>query len=158
MATLPRETISIIRHLQSKNIDPLLYGSQGVSLYLGSFKPFGDVDLLIADGLLHAEWPLLQQIMNQAGFKLHDEREHEFSNDDGQSVGFASENILLKDKIIENMSAVVSITVSDVRVRTLDIAGFKRAYEFSVKDGYRKDVRNKKDEYIISLIQRYIDS
>jgi hypothetical protein len=156
MSTLPVATLDIIRYLQSNNIDPLLYGSQGVSLYLGAYKDdFCDVDLLIPEVWITDKWSDLILIMSKNGFELVNEHEHEFNNNSGVAVGFASETILIRDGITQSLdNIVVTMKVKDVDIRTLDLCAFKSAYEFSVKDGYRKHNRNKKDQNVIDLINQ----
>jgi len=42
--------------LNEFGIDPILYGSLGVSVYLGNFKKFNDIDFLIEDEWLSNKW------------------------------------------------------------------------------------------------------
>lgn len=153
---LPRSTLSFIRYLNDNKIKPILYGSQGVSLYLGNFKKFSDVDFLVSPHLLEEDWEILQTIMNKSDYSLVDLHEHEFSNEHGESVAFANENILISDGIISSLSDIQTVKVNGTDVRTLSAADFKKAYEYSIEDGYRKDVRGKNDEYIITLLERYL--
>ncbi len=133
---------------------PILYGSQGVSLYIGNFKQFGDIDLLVDDRLLGEDWRLLIATMEKLGFTLDDEREHEFSNEEGTTVAFAGKSILMRDNIAQSVDeAIGDFLIEGKKIQTLTPEAFLRAYEHSVKDGYRKDVRGKKDSEIILLIK-----
>lgn len=157
MPTLPKPTISIIGALQNEGIQPILYGSQGVSLFLGNFKEFGDIDLLVDNRWLYEDWNKLIGIMKGLAFELHDEHEHEFSNSDGQQISFASSEILAKDGIAHSLNeAVEEFIIDSVRIRTLKPEIFKKAYEFSAQDGYRKNVRGKMDSLVINLLSEYI--
>lgn len=154
--TLPENTMQIIQYLKTNGIDPVLYGSQGVSLYLGNFKSFSDVDLLINGEYLGGQWHTLQSIMNLAGYSLVDEHEYEFKNGNNQLVAFASEQVLLRDGVLNSLDEIVEASVGGVIIKTLSPQDFIKAYEFSKKDGYRKTNRGKNDEDIISLLNSYI--
>ena len=148
---------TIIKELQHHGIDPILYGSLGVSFYLGDFKKFGDVDLLVPEPWVNTQWQNLMIIMNELGYTLFDEHEHEFIDKTGGHVAFASENVLVRDGISQSPIADVAImNIGDIKVRTLNLATFKRAYEFSSKDGYRQNQREKKDSEVIALINKQL--
>lgn len=66
--------------LKKHGVSPILYGSLGVSVYLGKFKDFDDIDLLIDDQWFNDKWSDLLRIMTQNGFELIDLKEHEFRN------------------------------------------------------------------------------
>ena len=153
MADLPEQTLSILRYLKDHDMDPVLYGSQGVSLYLGNFKDFSDVDLLVDERFLHDDWPILLEIMEERGFKLVNLREHEFKDSENYSVAFASEDILIRDGIVDDLSQLEVINVAGISIRTLRKEDFIKAYEFSRKDGYRKDVRGKNDDKILAMLK-----
>lgn len=155
MSTLPEKTMHTIQYLKNKGIDPILYGSQGVSIYLGAFKEFGDIDLLVPDEYLNSKWQFLQDIMEEDRYSLVDSHEHEFKNDDNQIVAFASMNILLRDGVLSSLDDVIELDVVNTKVKTLRAKDFIKAYEFSKKDGYRKNNRGKNDQDIIDLLKNY---
>jgi hypothetical protein len=142
--------------LRSHDIEPVVYGSTGASLYLGPFKTLNDVDLLLDDPWLGERWAELQEFLREAGFRLIDEREHEFEDSHGRSPSFARKSILLRDKILHTFDDLVTVQTHSGRLTTLSPLGFLRAYEFSARDGYRKDMRGKKDEDVIVLLKSYI--
>lgn len=146
----------LTRSLTEYGIGPILYGSLGVSVYLGDFKQFGDVDLLVDAPWVAERWPQLVGIMNNEDFKLVDPKEHEFEDGDGTKVAFADRSILQRDGVITSEEEIVSKKVGDLVIRTLTAHAFIRAYEFSKKDGYRRDVRQKNDDRIIDLLRGYI--
>lgn len=157
MSSLKQETLEIINYLQALKINPILYGSQGVSLYIGQFKQFGDIDFLVEGRWLEEDWQALIAKMADLGFGLTDEHEHEFIRHDGVVVAFASSKILVRDHIVDSVSdATLVIKVEDIKIQTLKPEAFLKAYEFSAKDGYRKEVRYKKDEGIILLLKAYL--
>ena len=155
--TLPNTTVSLISSLQDHGIDPILYGSQGVSLYIGQFKEFGDVDLLVPDEWVQKRWQELISVMGALGYSMVNEHEHEFEDEEKSTVGFAGESILIRDGIsIPESQDIIWTTVSGASVRTLSAKAFRRVYRFSVHDGYRIETRGKKDAEIISLLDSYL--
>jgi len=152
------KTLELVAFLRTHNIDPLVYGSLGASLYLGNFKEFDDIDLLVDSKYVKSDWNKLIKIMGLAGYTMIDESEHEFKNDNGVVVAFADIEILRRDGIIKNDSrAFASIPVGGTFIRTLPATGFIKAYEFSQKDGYRLNVRGKKDRDVILRLQSYVE-
>jgi len=139
-----------------KGVDTVLYGSLGVSVYLGNFKEFGDVDLLVAPEWIEEDWGDLQDIMSSLGFRLVDEKEHEFRGADDESVAFAPLSIFDRDGIeFDPVHDIVDIDVNGTSIKTFSPELFRRAYEYSVKDGYRSEERGKKDQLIIDLLDAY---
>lgn len=145
--------LRIIEILKKLNIKPVVYGSFGVSYYLGNFKQFGDIDLLIEDKFINDNWKEFNTFLSSHNFVLINEREHEFLFDN-LKIGFAKKSILLKDGIIENYTDLVKY--GGVDAYTLRPKHFLAAYRFSLKDGYRRTNRLKKDQEIIDKIIEYI--
>lgn len=139
--------------LKELNIKPIIYGSFGVATYLGNFKDFEDIDLLIEDGFVSDRWIEFKKFLELNGFNLINEKEHEFESE-GKKVGFASKDILIKDRIIDDFSKLVQYKNKDAF--TLTPEDFLKAYKFSVRDGYRIDTREKKDNSIIEKLEIYI--
>lgn len=157
MPQLKRAT-DLIQQLQAANINPVLYGSIGVSYHIGQFKAsFGDIDFLVSDKWLESSWPQMQQILLTLGYSLFDEHEHEFINTSKQRVQFAKESVLIRDNILSSLNEIITVPIGELKVRTLSANGFKKAYEFSSKDGYRINTRIKDDEMVISLLTDYIN-
>jgi hypothetical protein len=99
----------VIQFLKCENIDPILYGSRGVSIYLGKFRDFNDIDLLIDPTWLNDKWIHLQAVLSDNGFRLINEHEHEFERDDGIIVAFAEETVLIRDGIVTTLDDVVGV-------------------------------------------------
>jgi hypothetical protein len=142
----------ILETLKGLNIKPIIYGSFGVASYLGDFKPFEDIDILVEDEFINDKWIEFRKFFESNSFNLINEKEHEFELD-GKKVGFASRNILIRDKIINDFSELVKYKNKDAL--TLTPEDFLKAYKFSVKDGYRIDTRGKKDKDIIEKLEIY---
>lgn len=158
MRELPEITVQIINGLRAAAIDPILYGSQGVSLYIGDFKEFGDIDLLVNQRWMTDDWEKLIEIMNQIGFKLYNLHGHDFVNSESVHASFASNDILVRDNIVKSLkNATTNIEVGSTTITTLKPGVFKRAYEFSEQDGYRKNIRGKKDRTVIVLLNEYVN-
>jgi hypothetical protein len=144
----------ILKALKILNIKPVIYGSFGVANYLGDYKKFEDIDILIDDEFLNIKWEKFNEVLESNNFSLIDKKEHEFELDD-KKVGFASKDILLRDKIISNYSELIQYKNTDAL--TLTTGDFLKAYEFSVKDGYRINARGKKDEDIVNRLKTYLN-
>lgn len=136
----------ILEILKELNIKPVIYGSFGVATYLGNFKNFEDIDILIEDEFVNNRWEEFRKLFESKGFSLTNEKEHEFELND-KKVGFASKNILIRDKIINDFSELIQYKNTDAF--TLTPEDFLKAYKFSAKDGYRINTRGKKDEEVI---------
>lgn len=144
----------IIKILQKTKIKPVIYGSFGVACYLGNFKQFGDIDLLVEDDIID-NWEKFKDFLLLHNFILIDEKEHEFIFDN-LKIGFAKKSILIKDKIINDYADLVNY--KDVDAYTLQAKHFLAAYRFSLNDGYRLKNRGKKDQDIIDKLTEYIKS
>lgn len=145
--------VKILEILKVLSIKPVIYGSFGVANYLGNFKDFEDIDLLIEDKFLNNKWEEFRKLFESEGFNLVNEKEHEFEFND-KKVGFASKSILIRDKIINDYSELVRFKDKDAF--TLTPEDFLKAYKFSVKDGYRINTRGKKDADVIKGLEDYI--
>ena len=157
MHPLLPQTYKLLTDLQKVHINPILYGSQGVALYVGPFKQFSDVDMLVPDVYLDGDaWISFIKTLDRIGYQLADEHEHEFSNVENHHIGFARESLLLSDGILTSLDQILTQTVSGLSVRTLSPNDFKKAYEFSKTDGYRKDSRGKNDQNIINVLNEYL--
>jgi hypothetical protein len=140
----------ILKELKAK---PIIYGSFGVAIYLGNFKDFEDIDILIEDDFINDRWIEFRKLFEVKGFNLINEKEHEFEFE-GKKVGFASKGILIRDKIINDYSELVQY--KNKGAFTLTPEDFLKAYKFSIRDGYRINTRMKKDENVIKKLEIYI--
>jgi hypothetical protein len=133
---------------------PVLYGSLG--LWRIAKHPFhvDDVDILVPDEFMKAKWPLLQNLVESQGYTLVSLREHEFDKS-GQKVAFAGFTALVDDLGI-NLDGLKTSEESGARFRELSLENFLAAYEYSLDDSYRKDVRMKKDLDKIDFIKRIL--
>ncbi len=139
--------------LLKNKINSILYGSLGVSVYLGNFKEFDDIDLLVEDVYLDKKWSNLVKVMNDNNFKLVDSKEHEFVNKQKIKVAFAKKSILIEDNICDLQKDIQIYKKEGISVKTLSKQAFINAYIFSSKDGYRKEKRGKNDLDIVHKLR-----
>ena len=144
------------KFLIENKIDSILYGSLGVSIYLGKFKEVNDIDLLIDDVYLNDKWSDLIEIMKDNSFELIDSREHEFINKQDLKIAFAKKSILTRDNICDPQKDIQTHNKNGILIKTLTKQAFINAYTFSSKDGYRKEKRGKNDLDIVKRLKDII--
>jgi len=142
--------------LSEKGIDSILYGSLGVSVYLGEFREFDDIDLLVEDEFMDKKWDYLKELMKNKGFEILDEKEHEFVNNNGVKVAFAGRSVLVEDNICDPNTDRVSKNIGGIEVSTLKPECFIKAYTFSSTDGYRIQKRGDSDLNIVRMLKEQI--
>jgi len=94
--------------------------------------------------------------MELNGYDLTDEKEHEFENKKQVKVAFANQSILIKDDICDPKDAL-NIRKDGYEIKTLTANDFLKAYQFSVKDGYRIKSRGKRDQEIIDKLTKFLE-
>jgi len=143
----------VVNTIKEYEENPIIYGSVGLSQYLGSFKDFGDLDILVQDDLVDNSWNKFKTFLGNEGWSLVDEKEHEF-NVSGKIVSFASRDILIRDGIMNDFSNLLQF--KDTTASTLSVEDFIKVYKHSIKDGYRINQRKKKDDNIIKSLEEYL--
>ena len=134
------------------HIVPLLFGSLGLEQRLNTNLNADDIDVLIPEVFLNEKWNSVVTIMNDNGYVLYDLHEHAFEKS-GLNVAFASiENLTPFAGI--NLTKIPVIEEVGVRYYLLDLQDYLKVYIASSNDGYRKNIKNKKDEQKIELINR----
>ncbi len=136
---------------QTFGITPLLYGSLGLEYLTGEDLNADDIDMLIPQVYITERWEEFKNTLQKNGYDLIDEHEHTFSKDD----------IYYSYASIEELYSFAGIPLSKIEVKTLDGISFRllsleqylTVYKKSSNDGYRKDVRNKKDKEKIKFIK-----
>ena len=148
-----KEFLYIARLLNEKlHIVPLLFGSLGLEQRLQTNLNADDIDVLIPKAFLSEKWESIVAIMNDNGYILYDSHEHAFEKS-GLSFAFASIESLTPFAGID-LAKIPVIEEAGVRYYLLDLQDYLKVYTASSKDGYRKNVRNKKDEQKIELISK----
>ena len=136
----------------SLGIVPLLYGSLGLEYLTGENLNADDVDILIPGCFVTDQWAEFRAVLEQDGYTLTDAHEHEFEKD-GIHFAYAG---------IEDLESFAGIPMAEigtreeaqVSFRLLSLQQYLRVYTASSKDGYRANVKEKKDMEKIALIER----
>ena len=141
---------------QRLHVTPLLFGSLGLEKRLDTDLNADDIDILIPEAFLSGDpWSRLASLMRGAGYALYDEHEHAFERD-GVSVAFASIESLAPFAGVD-IDRIPTLEEGGARYRLLTLADYLKVYTASSKDGYRRDVKNKRDEEKIALIRRALE-
>ena len=142
-----------IRLLSDKfDIVPLLYGSLGLEYLTGDALGADDIDILVPRVFITERWHEFKVLLEAQGYVLADENEHTFVRY-GVAYSYAD---------IEDLESFAGIRMKDIEMREADGVNFLLlsleqyllVYQKSSKDGYRVNVRQKKDADKIRFIER----
>lgn len=136
------------------DITPLLYGSLGLEFITGESLKADDIDILIPEIFLAERWTDFKKVLINNGYVLTDEKEHTFEKD----------NVHYSYASIEELESFADIKQSDIECKNADDVTFKllslkqylMVYTASSKDGYRINVRKKKDNEKIQFIKKHL--
>ena len=140
------------RFLSNKlGIVPLLYGSLGLEYLTGDILGADDIDILVPCEFITERWNEFKSFLEVQGYVLADEHEHAFVRD-GVAYSYAD---------IEDLESFVGINTEDIDVHEADgvrflllsLEQYLAVYQKSSKDGYRVNVRQKKDADKIRFIE-----
>ena len=130
---------------------PLLYGSLGLEYLTGDDLSADDIDILVPRVFITERWHEFKTLLETQGYVLADEHEHTFVRDD---VAYSYADI-------EDLESFAGIHAEDiemheadgVRFLLLSLEQYLAVYKQSSKDGYRVNVRQKKDADKIRFIE-----
>ena len=133
------------------NIVPLLYGSLGLEYLTGDGLGADDIDILVPRVFITDRWNELKALLEAQGYVLADEHEHTFVRD-GVAYSYAD---------IEDLESFAGIRAEDIETREvngvsfllLSLEQYLTVYKQSSMDGYRVNVRQKKDADKIKFIE-----
>ena len=133
------------------NIVPLLYGSLGLEYLTGDVLGVDDIDILVPREFITERWHEFKALLEAQGYVLVDEYEHTFVCD-GVAYSYAD---------IEDLEFFAGINTEDIEVHEADgvrfmlltLEQYLAVYQKSSKDGYRVNVRQKKDADKIRFIE-----
>ena len=133
------------------NIVPLLYGSLGLEYLTGDILGSDDIDILVPRVFITDRWQEFKAVLEEHGYVLVDEHEHTFVRD-GVAYSYSD---------IEDLESFAGIRMKDIEMREADGVSFLMlsleqylaVYKKSSKDGYRVNVRQKKDADKIRFIE-----
>ena len=140
------------RFLSDKfDIVPLLYGSLGLEYLTGNILGADDIDVLVPRVFITERWQEFKAVLEEHEYVLVDEHEHTFVRD-GVAYSYAD---------IEDLESFAGIRTKDiemceadgVRFLLLSLEQYLAVYKQSSKDGYRVNVRQKKDADKIRFIE-----
>ena len=133
------------------DIVPLLYGSLGLEYLTDDDLGADDIDILVPRVFITERWREFKPVLEERGYVLVDEHEHTFVRD-GVAYSYAD---------IEDLEPFAGIRMKDIKIREADGVNFLMlsleqylaVYQKSSKDGYRVNVRQKKDADKIRFIE-----
>ena len=132
-------------------IVPLLYGSLGLEYLTGDDLGADDIDILVPRVFITERWHEFKALLEARGYVLTDAHEHTFVRD-GVAYSYAD---------IEDLESFAGINTEDIEMYEADGVSFLllsleqylAVYRQSSKDGYRVNVRQKKDADKIRFIE-----
>ena len=132
-------------------IVPLQYGSLGLEYLTGDALGADDIDILLPRVFITDRWQEFKAVLEEHGYVLVDEHEHTFVRD-GVAYSYAD---------IEDLAPFAGINTEDIEMYETDGVSFLllsleqylAVYQKSSKDGYRVNVRQKKDADKIRFIE-----
>ena len=140
------------RFLSDKfGIVPLLYGSLGLEYLTGDDLGADDIDILVSRVFITDRWQEFKAVLEEHGYVLADEHEHTFVRE-GVEYSYADIEDLESFAGI-NTEAIEMHEVDGVRFLLLSLEQYLAVYQKSSKDGYRMNVRQKKDADKIRFIE-----
>ena len=133
------------------NIVSLLYGSLGLEYLTGDDLGADDIDILVPRVFITERWHEFKSLLEAQGYVLADEHEHTFVRD-GVAYSYSD---------IEDLESFAGIRMKDIEMREADgvrflllsLEQYLAVYRQSSKDGYRVNVRQKKDVDKIRFIE-----
>ena len=133
------------------DIVSLLYGSLGLEYLTGDALDVDDIDILVPRVFITDRWQEFKEFLEVQGYVLADEHEHTFVRD-GVAYSYAD---------IEDLESFAGIRMKDIEMREADgvrflllsLEQYLAVYKQSSKDGYRVNVRQKKDSDKIRFIE-----
>ena len=132
-------------------IVPLLYGSLGLEYLTGDALDVDDIDILVPRVFITDRWQEFKAVLEEHGYVLVDEHEHTFVRD-GVAYSYADIEDLEPFAGI-NTEDIEMYEADDVRFLLLSLEQYLAVYQKSSKDGYRVNVRQKKDADKIRFIE-----
>ena len=129
----------------------LLYGSLGLEYLTGDALGSDDIDILVTRVFITNRWQEFKAVLEEHRYVLVDEHEHTFVRD---GVAYSYADIEDLDSFAGvNTEAIEMHEVDGVRFMLLSLEQYLAVYRQSSKDGYRVNVRQKKDADKIRFIE-----
>ena len=140
------------RFLSDKfDIVPLLYGSLGLEYLTGDALDADDIDILVPRVFIINRLQEFKAVLEEHGYVFVDEHEHTFARD-GVAYSYADIEDLEPFAGI-NTEAIEMHEADGVSFLLLSLEQYLAVYQKSSKDGYRVNIRQKKDADKIKFIE-----
>ena len=131
-----------------------MYGSLGLEYLSGECLNADDIDILIPKAFLQERWNEFHDLLAQNGYTLIDAHEHTFEKQ-GIHYSYAQ---------IEELESFAGIGIHEIKTvqrcgctfKLLSLPQYLKVYTASSKDGYRVNVKEKKDAEKIALIRQLL--
>jgi len=136
-------------------IIPLMYGSLGLEYITDESLNADDVDILIPEVFIKENWNEFKNYLTSQGYALTDEHEHSFQKN-GVSFSYASVEELESFAGIK-LSEIKQLESNGIKFKALSLEQYLKVYRASAKDGYRINVREKKDNDKIAFIEKHLN-
>lgn len=146
--------LKVAKLLNKQGIIPILFGSLGLNRTIGEFGRANDIDILVPPEIINEKWHDLIKSMRGLGFKLKDEKEHEFIKN-SEIVAFGKASDLAEINKI-NPDTLKMSEVDKVKFKELSAEHYFLCYQSMLRDHYRQKKRGKADKEKIALIRKYL--
>ncbi len=134
------------------DVIPLLYGSLGLEHLTGDDLASDDIDILIPRVFITERWQEFKTVLESQGYVLTDEHEHTFVSN-GTEYSYSDIDAL--ESFAGIMAEDIEVCrIDDVCFMILSLEQYLKVYKKSSMDGYRINVRQKKDAEKIRYIER----
>lgn len=132
-------------------IIPLLYGSLGLEYITNENLCSDDIDILIPKVYLNELWDEFKNYLISNDYILYDEKEHSFVKND---VSYSYASIEELENFVDiSINDIKQVNVGEISFKILSLKQYLKVYQTSIKDGYRVNIRQKKDNEKIELIK-----
>ena len=132
-------------------IVPLMYGSLGLEYITGENLHADDIDILIPRTFINEQWEEFAMALEKEGYVLIDEHEHTFEKN---GIHYSYAQIEELEHFAGISGAEIEVMCKeDAKFRVLSLEQYLKVYQASAKDGYRIQVREKKDHEKIAFIE-----
>jgi molecular chaperone GrpE (heat shock protein) len=148
--------LEITRELNKSDITPILYGSLGLSRIIGEFKKAQDVDLLVSKDWIGEKWENLIRLMKNNGFKMINEKEHEFKK--GEEIIAFGDEYDLKEMANIDINNLKLTALGGAKFKELNPRQYLEVYRYMSRDNYRQEKLGKEDNKKIELIKKYLEN
>ena len=133
-------------------IVPLLYGSLGLEVLTGHDFNADDVDILVPKQFIFDKWSILENLLENNGYKLVDLHEHTFEKYNYEFSFAGIENLEKYTEISANDISV--ITAKECQYKLLSLSQYLVVYEKFSRDEYRiMRGKNPRDLYKVEYLK-----